>query len=162
MNKNRQKLKFGFYLLSMIMSIISLVMICKTLENVDYISKTLKQRKTTVVQLQELYSELEPFFVAKQQLLSESEKRDISDINTILNDLNIPYTVNEDDSIQRENVSFITQTVIINNMKLSDLKTLMDNLIHEWPYINLQRVQISSTDNENANLKIKLVFTKVL
>jgi len=161
MNKSKN-LKFGFYLLSILMFIISLVMLYNTLKNVNYISKTLKQRKTTVVQLKELYSELEPFLVAKQQLLSESEKRDISDVNTILNDLNIPYTVSEDDSIERENISFITQTVNINSMNLSDLKRLMDDLIHEWPYINLQRVQISSTENGNATLKIKLVFTKVL
>jgi len=161
MNKSKN-LKFGFYLLSILMFIISLVMLYNTLKNVNYISKTLKQRKTTVVQLKELYSELKPFLVAKQQLLSESEKRDISDVNTILNDLNIPYTVSEDDSIERENISFITQTVTINNMNLSDLKRLMDDLIHEWPYINLQRVQISSTENGNATLKIKLVFTKVL
>jgi len=161
MNKSKN-FKLGFYLLSIIMFIISLVMLYNTLKNVNYISKTLKQRKTTVVQLKELYSELKPFLVAKQQLLSESEKRDISDVNTILNDLNIPYTVSEDDSIERENISFITQTVTINNMNLSDLKRLMDDLIHEWPYINLQRVQISSTENGNATLKIKLVFTKVL
>jgi len=160
MNKSKN-LKFAFYLFSMVMFIISFVMIYNTLKNVDYISKTLKQRKSTVVQLQELYSELEPFLIAKQQLLDESSKRDISDINTILNDLNIPYTVDEADSIEREHVSFITQTVTITDMKLSDMKTLMDNLIHEWPYINLQRVQISSTDNANANLKIKLVFIKM-
>ena len=161
MNESKN-LKFGFYLLSVVMFIISLVMLYNTLKNVNYISKTLKQRKITVVLLKELYSELEPFLVAKQQLLSESEKRDISDINTILNDLNIPYTINEDDSIERENLFFITQTVTVNNMQLSDLKKLMDNLIHEWPYINIKRVQISSTDNGNANLTIKLVFTKVL
>ena len=161
MNKSKN-VKFSFYLLSVLMFIISLAMLYNTLKNVNYISKTLKQRKTTVVQLKELYSELEPFLVDKQKLLSESEKRDIIDINTILNDLNIPYTVSEDDSIERENVSFVTQTVTINNMKLSNLKTIMDNLLHEWPYINIQRVQISSTDNETANLKINLVFIKVL
>ncbi len=161
MNKNK-KIKFGFYLLSLIMFIISLVMLYKTLKNVDYISKTLNHREITVVKLKELYSGLEPFMAAKEQLLIEAQKRDISDINTIFNELNISYTVIEDDYIEREKFSFVTQTVIVDNMKLSDLKKLMDCLINEWPYIKIKRVQISATDNGNAKLKIKLVMINVL
>ncbi len=159
---NNKKIKFGFYLLSIIMFIISLVMFYNTLKKVDYISKTLHQREITVVKLKELYSELEPFMAAKEQLLIESQKRDISDIDTIFNELKIPYTVTEDESIEREKFSFVTQTVTVNNMKLADLKKLMDVLVNEWPYINLKRVQIAATDSGNANLKIKLVMIRAM
>lgn len=161
MSNDRKKTKHIFYLFSLFMFVISLLMIFKTLRSVDYIYKTLAQREATVLKLHELYSELQPFLVVKEQLLNEFKKRHILDIDTILYNLDIPYIINEEESIDREGLSFVTQSVTVNDVQLSDIKTLLDNFMHEWPYINVQRVQIFSIGSGRANLKIKFVLLKI-
>jgi hypothetical protein len=162
-NQQKQNLKMSFYIIALMMFIISFVTIYKTTKSVGHISDTLELRIDTVSKLEELYSELEPLMAVKQQLLDESDKRDVSDAETLLGELKVEgYNVTEDNQVDREGCSFITQTVTVKNMELNSLKELMDTFIHEWPYINIQRVQIQATEDGRADLMIKLIFTEVL
>ena len=145
---------------AVILLIVSATISYKSIKNINKISKTLRQRVVTVEKLKELYSELEPLMSAKAQLIKESKKRDVSEIHAILTDLSIAnYDIGEDSAIQQESFDFVTKTVTIKEFELMNFKSLMDGLMNEWPYINVQRVQMSATKDGFANISLKLLIT---
>lgn len=145
---------------AVILLVVSATISYKSIKNINKISKTLKQRVVTIEKLKELYSELEPLMSTKAQLIKESKKRDVSEIDALMTDISIAnYEIGEDSAIQQEDFDFVTKTVTIKEFELINLKSLMDALVDEWPYINVQRVQMSSTQDGFANISLKLLIT---
>jgi hypothetical protein len=158
--KQEINLRIGLNVTAVILLTVSATISYKSIKNIDKKSEILKQRVVTVEKLKELYNELEPLMSAKAQLIKESTKRDVSEIDTIMKDLSIAnYEISENSAIQQENFDFVTKTVTIKEFELINFKSLMDALMNEWPYINVQRVQMSSTQDGFANISLKLLIT---